>query len=205
MDRLGREGWSSAASSYDTPPLEMDLVTHRLSGGLTTPQGRTKASRPMDQRLGGRLSRASTRCAGVRVYRRAYCGRPFVGWAYRPAVAGRLSIRAFEQVSDLHQVLLERMVHSAQLLRYEVAHEAIVVAASTAWNWLTAEAGHITSLCTYPWIAKLLGGSCPKRWCKSAGHGLSSMKARAVGQAAAMRLGLALGSSLSPSSVSRLM
>jgi hypothetical protein len=47
--------------------------------------------------------------------------------------------------------------------------------------------------------------SCPKRWCKSADHGLSSMMARAVGQAAAMRLGLALGSSLSPSSVSRLM
>jgi hypothetical protein len=33
---------------------------------------------------------------------------------------------------------------------------------------------------------------CPKRWCKSAGHGLSSMLARAVAQAAAMRRGLAL-------------
>ena len=47
--------------------------------------------------------------------------------------------------------------------------------------------------------------SCPNWWCKSGGHGLSSTLARAVAQAAAMRRGLALGSSLKPSSVSRLM
>jgi hypothetical protein len=33
------------------------------------------------------------------------------------------------------------------------AYEAIVDAACTAWNKLTAEAGRITSLCSYPWIA----------------------------------------------------
>src|SRR5262245_57161932 len=48
------------------------------------------------------------------------------------------------------------------------------------------------------------GRSCPKRWCKSADHGLSLMMARAAAQAAAMRLGLACGSSLKASSVSRL-
>ena len=48
-------------------------------------------------------------------------------------------------------------------------------------------------------------GSCPKRWCKSGGHGLSSMLARAVAQAAAMRLGLALWIIAQASRVSRLM
>ena len=48
-------------------------------------------------------------------------------------------------------------------------------------------------------------GSCPRRWCKSGGHGLSLTLARAVAQAAAMRLGLALGSSLKASRVSMLM
>ena len=31
-------------------------------------------------------------------------------------------------------------------------YEAIVDAASKAWNRLTADAGRITSLCSYPWI-----------------------------------------------------
>jgi hypothetical protein len=47
--------------------------------------------------------------------------------------------------------------------------------------------------------------SCPKRWCKNGGHGLNSTLARAAAQAAAMRRGLALGSSLKASSVSRLL
>ncbi len=47
--------------------------------------------------------------------------------------------------------------------------------------------------------------SCPSWWCKSAGHGLSSMLARAVAQAAAMRCGRACGSSLIWASFSRLM
>lgn len=34
-------------------------------------------------------------------------------------------------------------------------YEAIVEAACQAWNRLTAEAGRITSLCSYPWIEKL--------------------------------------------------
>jgi transposase len=33
-------------------------------------------------------------------------------------------------------------------------YEAIVDAACTAWNKLTAEAGRITSLCSYPWLKK---------------------------------------------------
>lgn len=35
-------------------------------------------------------------------------------------------------------------------------YDAIVDAACTAWNTLTAETGRITSLCSYPWIDKLL-------------------------------------------------
>lgn len=34
-------------------------------------------------------------------------------------------------------------------------YEAIVEAACKAWNRLTAEAGRLTSLCSYPWIEKL--------------------------------------------------
>lgn len=34
-------------------------------------------------------------------------------------------------------------------------YDAIVDAACTAWNRLTAEPGRITSLCSYPWIEKL--------------------------------------------------
>jgi hypothetical protein len=54
-------------------------------------------------------------------------------------------------------------------------------------------------------IGDASGRSCPWRWCKSVGHGLSSTLARAAAQAAAMRLGLACGSSLKASRVSRLM
>jgi len=35
-------------------------------------------------------------------------------------------------------------------------YDAIVDAACTAWNRLTAEAGRITSLCSYSWLEKLL-------------------------------------------------
>jgi hypothetical protein len=48
-------------------------------------------------------------------------------------------------------------------------------------------------------------GSRPSRWCKSGGHGLSSMMARAARQAAGMRRGRACGSSLNWASFSRLM
>ena len=48
-------------------------------------------------------------------------------------------------------------------------------------------------------------GSCPKPWCKSVGHGLSSMLARAARHAAGMRRGRACGSSLNWASFSRLM
>jgi len=34
-------------------------------------------------------------------------------------------------------------------------YDAIVDAACNAWNRLTAEAGRITSLCSYPWLEKL--------------------------------------------------
>jgi DDE superfamily endonuclease len=34
-------------------------------------------------------------------------------------------------------------------------YDAIVEAASRAWNGLCAEAGRITSLCSYPWITKV--------------------------------------------------
>jgi glutathione S-transferase len=48
-------------------------------------------------------------------------------------------------------------------------------------------------------------GSRPRRWCKSGGHGLSSMLARAARHAAGMRRGRACGSSLNWASFSRLM
>ena len=35
-------------------------------------------------------------------------------------------------------------------------YEAIVDAACQAWNRLTAEAGRITSLCSYPWIQQIM-------------------------------------------------
>jgi DDE superfamily endonuclease len=35
--------------------------------------------------------------------------------------------------------------------------EAIVDAACVAWNKLTAEAGRITTLCSYPWLKELVG------------------------------------------------
>ena len=35
-------------------------------------------------------------------------------------------------------------------------YDAIVDAACVAWNRLTAEAGRITSLCTYPWIQEII-------------------------------------------------
>lgn len=41
-------------------------------------------------------------------------------------------------------------------LRLHDDYDAIVDAACAAWNKLTAEAGRITSLCTYPWIEKLI-------------------------------------------------
>jgi transposase len=41
-------------------------------------------------------------------------------------------------------------------LRLHDDYDAIVDAACDAWNKLTAEAGRITSLCTYPWIEKLI-------------------------------------------------
>ena len=34
-------------------------------------------------------------------------------------------------------------------------YDAIVDAASSAWNRLVAEAGRIKSLCSYPWIAQV--------------------------------------------------
>lgn len=39
--------------------------------------------------------------------------------------------------------------------RLHDGYEAIVDAACTAWNKLTAEAGRITSLCSYPWLKKM--------------------------------------------------
>lgn len=41
-------------------------------------------------------------------------------------------------------------------LRLHDDYDAIVDAACAAWNKLAAEAGRITSLCTYPWIEKLI-------------------------------------------------
>jgi hypothetical protein len=35
-------------------------------------------------------------------------------------------------------------------------YEAIVDAACVAWNKLTAEAGRITTLCSYPWLKELV-------------------------------------------------
>ena len=36
-------------------------------------------------------------------------------------------------------------------------YDAIVDAATRAWNTLVAETGRITSLCSYPWIARVIG------------------------------------------------
>ncbi len=41
-------------------------------------------------------------------------------------------------------------------LRLHDDDDAIVDATCAAWNKLSAEAGRITSLCTYPWIEKLI-------------------------------------------------
>jgi transposase len=38
-------------------------------------------------------------------------------------------------------------------------YEAIVDAACVAWNKLTAEAGRITTLCSYPWLKELVGAT----------------------------------------------
>jgi transposase len=38
-------------------------------------------------------------------------------------------------------------------------YEAIVDAACVAWNKLTAEAGRVTSLCSYPWLKKLIAAT----------------------------------------------
>ena len=48
--------------------------------------------------------------------------------------------------------LKERYLSHRQLDDYET----IVDAACGAWNKLKAEAGRITTLCSYPWIEKLL-------------------------------------------------
>ena len=44
-------------------------------------------------------------------------------------------------------------------LRLHDDYDAIVDAACAAWNKLTAEAGRITSLCTYPWIEKMINAT----------------------------------------------
>ena len=41
--------------------------------------------------------------------------------------------------------------------RLHADYDAIANAASNAWNQLRAEAGRITSLCSYPWILKVKG------------------------------------------------
>ncbi|MDX2288147.1 MAG: helix-turn-helix domain-containing protein, partial [Hyphomicrobiaceae bacterium] len=56
----------------------------------------------------------------------------------------------------------------------------------------------------YKWLGEdKAHGSCPLAWCKSASHGPSSTMARAVAQAAAMRLRPPCGSSLNVASFSR--
>jgi transposase len=41
--------------------------------------------------------------------------------------------------------------------RLHADYDAIADAAACAWNRLVAEAGRITSLCSYPWIAQIKG------------------------------------------------
>jgi transposase len=52
-------------------------------------------------------------------------------------------------VERVRLYLKERFLSHRLLADYQ----AIVDAASTAWNSLLAEAGRIKSLCSYPWIA----------------------------------------------------
>ena len=47
--------------------------------------------------------------------------------------------------------------------RLHADYDAIAEAACNAWNRLLAEAGRITSLCSYPWILKVEDGSAGAR------------------------------------------
>ena len=54
-------------------------------------------------------------------------------------------------IEHQHGVLIWR-----QLLRKAIDYRAIVDSTSAAWKVLLAQAGRLSSLCSYPWIQEVL-------------------------------------------------
>ena len=71
-----------------------------------------------------------------------------------PPVSPRLTRHNSPELNPVERVWLhlkERFLSH----RLHADYDAIADAASQAWNRLVAEAGRLTSLCSYPWIPKV--------------------------------------------------
>ena len=132
----------AAQAAFKRAPVLLRKIQLRIKTSASVCSSRTR--RGSARRVGPAISGGGLRPAGMTRARSA-CRPTSRSWPCRPIRLSSIPSSAYG--SNLKERFLSHRLHDD--------YEAIVDAACKAWRRLTAQAGRIKSLCTYPWIPKV--------------------------------------------------